>query len=158
LIAREHDEQIRAATVQQDGARLGPREGVVHVPATGLEAESRRKMRFGMAGCAATIPVTECGMVWLPSWCCGCAGAPNGSLSAAIPHIVRVANTVPPADPLVVALLYDGLCAFEFSIVAAVFALYRPEMGQRWYRLLACAEQPNAWRARACLDDCRNGR
>ena len=31
--------------------------------------------------------------------------------------------------PLVATLAYDGLCTFEFSIVAEVFGLPRPEMG-----------------------------
>ncbi|MEM1175746.1 MAG: transcriptional regulator FtrA [Pseudomonadota bacterium] len=33
----------------------------------------------------------------------------------------------------VVALLYDGLCTFEFGIVAEVFGLPRPEMEDDWY-------------------------
>ncbi|MEM1434089.1 MAG: transcriptional regulator FtrA [Pseudomonadota bacterium] len=33
----------------------------------------------------------------------------------------------------VVALLYDGLCTFEFGIVAEVFGLPRPELGVDWY-------------------------
>jgi AraC family transcriptional activator FtrA len=41
--------------------------------------------------------------------------------------------------PLVVALLYDGLCTFEFGIVAEVFGLSRPEMGSGWYRFASCA-------------------
>lgn len=49
-------------------------------------------------------------------------------------------NTASPAGPLVVALLYDGLCTFEFGIVAEVFAIARPELGPGWYRYLACAE------------------
>jgi AraC family transcriptional activator FtrA len=36
------------------------------------------------------------------------------------------------SGPLVVALVYDGLCTFEFSIVAEVFGLNRPEMGEGW--------------------------
>lgn len=47
----------------------------------------------------------------------------------------------PPPNPLVVALVYDGLCMFEFGIVAEVFALPRPELGPGWYRFLACAER-----------------
>jgi AraC family transcriptional regulator, transcriptional activator FtrA len=39
----------------------------------------------------------------------------------------------------VVALLYDGLCAFEFSCVAEVFGLARPELGAGWYRFATCA-------------------
>ena len=37
-------------------------------------------------------------------------------------------------NPLVVALAYDGFCAFEFSCAAEVFGLPRPELGPGWYR------------------------
>jgi AraC family transcriptional activator FtrA len=66
-----------------------------------------------------------------------------GSLSAAMPFIDRIVPNRPPfAIPLVVALVYDGLCVFEFGIVAEVFALPRPELGPNWYRFLVCAERP----------------
>jgi AraC family transcriptional activator FtrA len=42
-------------------------------------------------------------------------------------------------NPLVVALVYDGLCAFEFSCAAEVFGLSRPELGPAWYRFETCA-------------------
>ncbi len=42
-------------------------------------------------------------------------------------------------NPLVVALAYDGLCAFEFSCAAEVFGLARPELGPGWYRFETCA-------------------
>ncbi|MEO8315418.1 MAG: transcriptional regulator FtrA, partial [Pseudomonadota bacterium] len=42
-------------------------------------------------------------------------------------------------NPLVVALAYDGLCAFEFSCTAEVFGLSRPEVGPRWYRFETCS-------------------
>lgn len=41
--------------------------------------------------------------------------------------------------PRVVALVYDGLCIFEFGIVAEVFGLARPEMGPGWYRFASAA-------------------
>jgi AraC family transcriptional activator FtrA len=44
-----------------------------------------------------------------------------------------------PFNPLVAALVYDGLCAFEFSCVAEVFGLSRPELGAGWYRFTTCA-------------------
>jgi AraC family transcriptional regulator, transcriptional activator FtrA len=44
-----------------------------------------------------------------------------------------------PFNPLVVALAYDGLCAFEFSCTAEVFGLPRPEMGPGWYRFETCS-------------------
>jgi len=39
----------------------------------------------------------------------------------------------------VVALVYDGLCAFEFSSAAEVFGLARPELGSDWYRFETCS-------------------
>lgn len=45
-----------------------------------------------------------------------------------------------PPNPLVAALIYDGLCAFEFGIVAEVFGLDRPEMGEGWYQFVTCSE------------------
>jgi AraC family transcriptional activator FtrA len=42
-------------------------------------------------------------------------------------------------NPLVLALVYDGLCAFEFSCAAEVFGLPRPELGPDWYRFETCS-------------------
>ena len=50
-------------------------------------------------------------------------------------------------NPLVVALVYDGLCAFEFSCAAEVFGLPRPEFGAGWYRFETCS--PRARRVRS---------
>jgi AraC family transcriptional regulator, transcriptional activator FtrA len=41
--------------------------------------------------------------------------------------------------PLVVALVYDGLCTFEFGIVVEAFALARPELKVPWYRFSVCS-------------------
>ena len=41
--------------------------------------------------------------------------------------------------PLVVALVYDRLCLFEFAIAAEIFGLSRPELGLEWYRFASCA-------------------
>ena len=49
--------------------------------------------------------------------------------------------------PLVVAPVYDGLCTFEFGIVAEVFGLSRPEMGSNWYRFASCAVDEGPMRA-----------
>jgi AraC family transcriptional activator FtrA len=43
---------------------------------------------------------------------------------------------------LVLALIYDGLCTFEFGLVAEVFGLSRPEMGADWYRFASCPIEP----------------
>jgi AraC family transcriptional regulator, transcriptional activator FtrA len=50
-------------------------------------------------------------------------------------------------NPLVVALVYDGLCAFEFSCAAEVFGLSRPEFGPDWYRFETCAARNRSVRA-----------
>ena len=34
----------------------------------------------------------------------------------------------------VAAIVYDGLCTFEFGIVVEIFGLPRPEFGKDWYR------------------------
>lgn len=56
-------------------------------------------------------------------------------------------STFPTTGPLVAALLYDGLCTFEFGLVAEVFGLARPEMGPGWYRFASCAIEPGLLRA-----------
>jgi AraC family transcriptional regulator, transcriptional activator FtrA len=38
------------------------------------------------------------------------------------------------SGPLVVVIVYDGLCTFEFGTAYEVFGLPRPEMGHGWYR------------------------
>lgn len=48
-------------------------------------------------------------------------------------------STSPTHGPLVAALVYDGLCIFEFGIVAEVFGLPRPELGPGWYRFASLA-------------------
>ncbi len=53
----------------------------------------------------------------------------------------------PPANPLVVAVAYDGLCTFEFGCAVEVFALPRPEMGPDWYRFAVAAAEPGPLRA-----------
>lgn len=57
----------------------------------------------------------------------------------------------PRQGPLVVALVYDGLCTFEFAIAAEVFGLARPEMGEGWYRFAAAGVEPGPLRAHGGL-------
>lgn len=59
-------------------------------------------------------------------------------------------NAVTPG-PLVVALVYDGLCTFEFAIVAEIFGLDRPEMGDAWYRFASAAIARGPMRAHGGL-------
>jgi AraC family transcriptional regulator, transcriptional activator FtrA len=42
-------------------------------------------------------------------------------------------------SPLVAAIVYEGLCTFEFGIVTEAFALPRPELGRPWYRFRVCS-------------------
>jgi AraC family transcriptional activator FtrA len=46
-----------------------------------------------------------------------------------------------PPNPLVAALVYDGLCGFEFACAAEVFGLPRPELQPGWYRFETCAAE-----------------
>ncbi|MGH8779912.1 transcriptional regulator FtrA [Paraburkholderia sp.] len=50
-------------------------------------------------------------------------------------------------DHLVVALVYDRLCTFEFGCVTELFALERPELDVDWYRFAVCAAEPGPIRA-----------
>ena len=50
--------------------------------------------------------------------------------------------------PLVVALLYDGLCTFEFAITSEVFGTERPELGESWYRFAVCPIESGPLRAK----------
>ena len=56
-------------------------------------------------------------------------------------------NASGPANRRVATLLYDGLCTFEFGIVAEVFGLSRPELEVEWYKLVTCSEQRHPVRA-----------
>jgi AraC family transcriptional regulator, transcriptional activator FtrA len=55
------------------------------------------------------------------------------------------------SGPRVCALVYDGLCTFEFAIAAEVFALPRPELGQHWYRFQSVAVESGQLRAQGGL-------
>jgi AraC family transcriptional regulator, transcriptional activator FtrA len=59
----------------------------------------------------------------------------------------RATAPAPPANRLVVALAYDGLCTFEFGVAVEVFGLDRPEMGPGWYRFAVAALEPGPLRA-----------
>jgi AraC family transcriptional regulator, transcriptional activator FtrA len=56
------------------------------------------------------------------------------------------------SGPLVVALVYDQLCTFEFAIVAEIFGLHRPEMGDGWYRFASAAIETGPLRAHGGLN------
>jgi AraC family transcriptional regulator, transcriptional activator FtrA len=49
--------------------------------------------------------------------------------------------------PMVVALVYDGLCTFEYGVAVEVFGLPRPELGPDWYRFASGAIEPGPLRA-----------
>lgn len=66
-----------------------------------------------------------------------------------IDQITPIPSTT--SGPLVVAPIYDGLCTFEFSIVAEIFGLSRPEMGPHWYRFASAAVEPGWLRAHGGL-------
>jgi AraC family transcriptional activator FtrA len=43
------------------------------------------------------------------------------------------------ANPLVVVVVYNGLCAFEFGTAVEIFGRNRPEMGANWYQFAVAA-------------------
>lgn len=45
------------------------------------------------------------------------------------------------------ALVYDGLCTFEFSLVVECFGLSRPEIDASWYEFRACGVEEGPFRA-----------
>jgi len=59
----------------------------------------------------------------------------------------RLPRPNPPANRLVVALAYDGLCTFEFGVAVEIFGLDRPEMGGNWYGFRVAAADPGPMRA-----------
>jgi AraC family transcriptional activator FtrA len=59
----------------------------------------------------------------------------------------RLPSPNPPANRLVVALAYDGLCTFEFGVAVEIFGLDRPEMGGNWYSFRVAAADPGPMRA-----------
>ncbi len=56
-------------------------------------------------------------------------------------------RNAPAPNRNVVALAYDGLPMFEFSIAIEAFGLSRPEMGPDWYRFAAASIDPPPLRA-----------
>ncbi len=52
-----------------------------------------------------------------------------------------------PKNRKVVALVYDGLCTFEFAIAVEVFGLPRPELGVDWYRFSVASIETHSARA-----------
>ena len=52
-----------------------------------------------------------------------------------------------PRSHLVVAVVYDRLCTFEFGCTTEFFALERPELDVPWYRFDVCSAEPGEVRA-----------
>src|SRR5271166_4152947 len=72
-----------------------------------------------------------------------CRGSLHEAQLAVMPYVDQIMPTprrrIRRFNPLVVALAYDGLCAFEFSCAAEVFGLPRPELEPGWYRFETCS-------------------
>lgn len=62
-----------------------------------------------------------------------------------------------PDGTNVVALAYNGLCTFEFGIVAEVFGLPRPEIVGDWYRFESVALEKGRLRAAGGLEFTASG-
>jgi AraC family transcriptional regulator, transcriptional activator FtrA len=66
-------------------------------------------------------------------------------------HQLHQIHESPLRGSLVAALVYDGLCTFEFSIASEIFGLVRPEMGSNWYRFASVAVERGPLRAQGGL-------
>jgi AraC family transcriptional regulator, transcriptional activator FtrA len=63
-------------------------------------------------------------------------------------YVKIMPNTPTPTHgPLVVAVVYDELCTFEFGVAWEAFGLPRPEMGAGWYRFRTAAAEAGPLRA-----------
>ncbi|KZL15756.1 HTH-type transcriptional regulator CdhR [Pseudovibrio axinellae] len=62
------------------------------------------------------------------------------------------AQHLAPEGPLVVTLIYDGLCTFEFGQAYELFGLPRPELGANWYRYQSVAIEDGPIRAAGGLE------
>ncbi len=60
---------------------------------------------------------------------------------------ISTPRALEPDKTNVVALVYNGLCTFEFGIVAEVFGLPRPEIVGNWYRFESVALEKGPLRA-----------
>ncbi|MGO4701942.1 transcriptional regulator FtrA [Dyella sp. 2RAB6] len=58
----------------------------------------------------------------------------------------RTSTPAGPANRNVAALVYDGLCTFEYGIAVEMFGIARPELEQ-WYRFRSCAVDRGVMRA-----------
>ena len=58
----------------------------------------------------------------------------------------RASTPTGPANRNVAALVYDGLCTFEYGIAVEMFGIARPELDS-WYRFTSCAVDRGAMRA-----------
>src|SRR5580658_8079149 len=106
---------------------------------------SDSKCSSAICGGAAGTRVTGFGMAGIRKLNAGrhCCQPPAGAQLAESPVLDQIMPKTKGCpgtfNPLVVALAYDGLCAFEFAITAEVFGLPRPELGPHWYRFETCA-------------------
>lgn len=76
----------------------------------------------------------------------------RGWQMAGLPYMLKImpkpsVTSPSPANPLVVALAYDGLCTFEFGVAVEMFGLPRPEMGEGSYCFAVAAIEPGELRA-----------
>lgn len=81
----------------------------------------------------------------------GIARAENRWQLARLPYTINIMSKIalppPLANPLVVAVVYDGLCTFEFGVAVEMFGLPRPEMGENWYRFAVASIDSGELRA-----------
>lgn len=68
-----------------------------------------------------------------------------------LPEIMPITHAQ-EQSPLVVALVYDGLCTFEYDIAAEVFGLKRPEFDRELYRFTSVSIDADVLKAHGGLE------
>src|SRR6185312_5704877 len=136
----------RAAGIDEDEAQLSLLQGVVRVPAIGFEGERRfemlQRLRGRRGGDLGDGVRHGCSRVRMETHCSAAAGRAQLAKTTRFDQIMPIARRRrTPPNPLVAALVYDGLCGFEFACAAEVFGLPRPELQPGWYRFETCAAE-----------------
>jgi len=72
---------------------------------------------------------------------------PLGSLPISMEKMTNNESCTSGGAHSVVALVYDGLCTFEYGLAAEVFGLPRPELGRKLYEFSSVAMEPAPMKA-----------
>jgi AraC family transcriptional regulator, transcriptional activator FtrA len=139
---------LRASCIEQHKTRLVGANGLVHIPTVGFELKTRRKMSMcdGWIG-RRNFGYGERMRASIHGDNGGCRHSSLHGIAPVVSHATMSGKKATAPIPLVAALVYDGLCTFEFGCVVELFSLNRPELKVPWYRFGVCALEHGPLRA-----------